>query len=1443
MIPKIIFAAKTLCADNNKNERKDTPHLVTDDILSYHNGGIKHPNVDTIHNHVHDTNSTHHTMAVSVADVKEHSHKLNHHKKDCSSCPNHGKQHVCSERIVTDGPYKWIAGAKSIDQLAIQLHNHIPNALERSNLHKVKFVCANTSSGIYKRQMGYDPQYLVDVSEVEELKVIDMDDEELIIGGSCTISKLLKRLRSLETIHSKKSGINIIKHMADGCERVASTQLRNISSVAGNIMMARMLGFASDLACVLYGLKARLRLVILDCNNLLQPSCQSVVEMKIEDFLDHNNIIIKEGENKQIIIREIVIPFRKLTELDVVATKCYKVAKRLELSHAFINASIHLTKDVNRDIWESRIAFLFAMDTPATSLFSNGQSPFRQFNQTMQFIEMNQQLLTDREKSADFITDIENVFSKELDLILSTLPHHLHKPYYQKRVVISLFKKFLLEVCHGLRIPSFEWVTEKDFSDIFHERRITTMRGSQKFGTYHEMASQPRMKVEAPLQSRGAAEYVWTTTNLNRDCVYANLLLSTHPFAQFELDREKIESLGCQMMDSYDMIETSQNENGFQTYWSFSSNYTVRVPFPVGKTSGKIYRETCNEEETRTELPIYGSALLAKDYTMCAGVPIALIACNSEQELENVMVELNRNHNNYVTYHGNCKLLRETQVITEEPILSVEKSRELGTSLDYFPLPHKITTPNLDYSNPDIQFSEYSANSEKYITMEGQASTGSQIHFYLEPHATIATPTDKGGVHLFCATQSPGDIQQTICGILKLPTNQVVIEVARLGGAFGSKGMQSIYCATLAASASLMFNRQIRLALDRNTDASMMGMRHPFNASYKIAYEKETKKIKAFEIDYNTDAGYSQDCSQVVSAVALANSFNCYNFDRFYAHSTSWMTNRVSNTAMRTFGMIQASFLCESAIEKLCDEITISEHSNMLQSEQEFTTYEKDLYKNRVEIRKENFLKDGDCVPYGSVPLEYVNVKNVFESTEKTYYECVQKVIEFNSKNHYKKMGLSMIPLMSSITFNAMRFNIGEATVSAKQSDGMVTIIVGGVDMGQGLNTRMIQIAAQVLQVPMCVLDVAVINTYSPPNPSGTGASTATDLNGQAVRKACLDLRREIEQKIRGWWNKRKDNPDFLPEAFTYMGLDEGRKVFNELILLATTNNDQFCYPEFWVKGPEVERIGCLDQELFDAQEKESTKLLEEREILMRQCEGRLKFLKTVWQYTIMQSYLEQAQLLFSAHVNLGGEGINFLTGRGDPDYYQTYASAVAMVEVDILTGETNVHKVHLVYDAGMALSPASDLGQCEGGFIMGMGMMLSEEVEFDQKTGFNLTNGTWEYKPPFSKSIPLDMSIDLFTAFPKIEEWYKKRLEYVLEKKGQFGGGIMSSKSTGEPPMIVSTSVFFAVRDALRNYRDQQLFKRKQCSANHFEVHSFDFAAAPATIFKVFEAVQNLQE
>jgi xanthine dehydrogenase molybdopterin-binding subunit B len=127
--------------------------------------------------------------------------------------------------------------------------------------------------------------------------------------------------------------------------------------------------------------------------------------------------------------------------------------------------------------------------------------------------------------------------------------------------------------------------------------------------------------------------------------------------------------------------------------------------------------------------------------------------------------------------------------------------------------------------------------------------------------------------------------------------------------------------------------------------------------------------------------------------------------------------------------------------------------------------------------------------------------------------------------------------------------------------------------------------------------------------------------------------------------------------------------------------------------------------------------------------------------------------------------GAEYTVSPGDADSlggghsYFGLGAAVSEVQVDVLTGEVNVIRSDLLYDAGQSLNPLIDIGQAEGAFVMGLGHYLMEETLYGKDNGILHSDGTWEYKPPLASSIPETFNVEFLkdTNYAKVR--YECRL------------------------------------------------------------------------------------
>src|SRR5205823_655142 len=133
-----------------------------------------------------------------------------------------------------------------------------------------------------------------------------------------------------------------------------------------------------------------------------------------------------------------------------------------------------------------------------------------------------------------------------------------------------------------------------------------------------------------------------------------------------------------------------------------------------------------------------------------------------------------------------------------------------------------------------------------------------------------------------------------------------------------------------------------------------------------------------------------------------------------------------------------------------------------------------------------------------------------------------------------------------------------------------------------------------------------------------------------------------------------------------------------------------------------------------------------------------------LWPEIVRAAYQARVDLLVEGHYKEPYiQDIEYTHQYGRAFLYFCYAVGCSEVEINVLTGETTLLRTDILFDAGQSLNPAIDVGQVEGGFMQGVGMMLTEETQFEEN-GHIFTDGTWTYKLPVSKNIPIDFRVGL---------------------------------------------------------------------------------------------------
>jgi len=602
---------------------------------------------------------------------------------------------------------------------------------------------------------------------------------------------------------------------------------------------------------------------------------------------------------------------------------------------------------------------------------------------------------------------------------------------------------------------------------------------------------------------------------------------------------------------------------------------------------------------------------------------------------------------------------------------------------------------------------------------EGRADINGQEHLYIETQGAYAVPTENGGIKIYSSTQGPTAVQRAVCKVTGWPMHQIEVDVQRLGGGFGGKEDQANAWAAICAVGTQLTRRPVKYALHRMEDMRMTGKRHPYSADYKIGLDKDLKII-AYEAVFYQNAGAACDLSPAVLERTLFHCTNSYFVPNVTATAYSCRTNLPPNTAFRGFGGPQGMFVIESAIAHAAEKLGMS----------------------ASEIQAKNLLENGDEFPYGQ-RTESEAITSWKQADAKYDFARLQREAdEFNAASRYFKKGVALMPVCFGISFTKTPMNQARSLVHV-YTDGSVAVSTGAVEMGQGVNTKIAQVAAKIFGLPMEKVRLHTTNTLRIANTSPTAASAAADLNGQATQMACETIRHRL-------FEVAKD----LVEAETVRDLS--------------------------LEGGFVHRRG------------ERTSL--------------------DWQTLVMDAHLKRVNL--SEHSHYATPGINFdwTTAKGHPFAYHVYGTAIVGVTVDCLRGRYEIDYVKCCHDFGSSMNTSVDNGQIEGGIVQGIGWMTMEEVVYDA-AGKLRSNALSTYKVPDIYSVPKEIAI----------------LPLATDRENL---AIFNSKAVGEPPLMYGIGAYFAIRNAVKEFKSSPPYEGGVAAASaDGVVLSFD---APFTPEKV---------
>jgi len=523
--------------------------------------------------------------------------------------------------------------------------------------------------------------------------------------------------------------------------------------------------------------------------------------------------------------------------------------------------------------------------------------------------------------------------------------------------------------------------------------------------------------------------------------------------------------------------------------------------------------------------------------------------------------------------------------------------------------------------------------------VEGTFETQAQHHVYLETNGCVADVDASGRITLYASCQSVHHAQQRVAEELGEPMARIRVIATRVGGAFGGKHASNLH--SIAAWLARAARRPVKLVLSRMQDFEVQRSRHPARIWMKTG-ARHDGTILARDVRVTLDGGAYADESPAVLAFALLMSRGPYRIPNVRAHGAVVYTNKLRAGSFRGFGNPQATFAGESQIDDLAASLGI----------------------DSCELRLRNAMRAGDTA-FGGQPVASCIVGDALMRVRDA-----QRAASPLSPREGTQRGIGFA-VMSHISGL-----MGTSATVQLRTDGSIALATGCVDIGQGADTVMVQMCAELLGVPIERVSYAQQDSDVSPYNWKTAGSRSTYMTGRAVSVATIEMRQRMIDQAAQMMECAAADLELVPGgAVGLVGIPK-RVSFKDIALhslfrsggpIAATHGFVFDGPGFDPKRASIHRL---------------------------------------------------------AFANLG---------------VYTFGAHCVEVDVDMATGAVAVRRAWCAHDVGHAINPVSCEGQIQGGFVQGMGYALTEALHWNDD-GWLTTTTLADYKIPGALDVPPDI-------------------------------------------------------------------------------------------------------
>ncbi|CAH2090197.1 unnamed protein product [Euphydryas editha] len=414
----------------------------------------------------------------------------------------------------------------------------------------------------------------------------------------------------------------------------------------------------------------------------------------------------------------------------------------------------------------------------------------------------------------------------------------------------------------------------------------------------------------------------------------------------------------------------------------------------------------------------------------------------------------------------------------------VATTQELAINASY---KVKVTYKNVKNISPVLTITEGKLDAARIITgttiepkgrgtnvrkaIKGVYEIGPQYHYYMEPLSCVSIPLDKG-IEVYDATQWMDLTQAAVARCLNMSESDIHIKVRRIGGGFGGKLSRNVQVACASAIVAKNLDRPCRFILPLTTNITISGRRLPCRCEYEVGVDNEGK-IQYLDATITENDGCSHN-ENILSYVADGFK-NCYNIDYFSLKTFAVTTDLPSNTFARAPGTMEGIACIENIMEHIAFEVQ----------------------KDPTDVRLVNMRQEDNDIPTLIRTLK----------TKADYEKRLNEIKTFNKNNRWMKKAIHI----SVMLFPVIYYGNYTAMVSIYRGDGTVTVTTGGIEMGQGVNTKAAQVCAYELGIPLDKVTVIPSYSFVAANNVFSGSSIVSESVCYSIIQACDTLKERLK--------------------------------------------------------------------------------------------------------------------------------------------------------------------------------------------------------------------------------------------------------------------------------------------------------------------------------------------